>query len=71
MLDRINDRKSHSDDVSIEEDVADDTLMDIDDAFSEDDDDDDELRDIPDEFTESVCTGISDIIVTGEVRICR
>jgi hypothetical protein len=39
--------------------------MDVDDAYTESEDD--EYPEIPEEFIETVCTGIHDIVITGEV----
>lgn len=66
ILDRIHERRM-CEELMDAEDYGDDSSMDVDGDAETDSEEEDELRDIPDEFIESVCTGISDIIITGEV----
>jgi len=65
MLDRVRDRNSQLQD--------EDPGMPWDDSMDVDGDADteseyDEYPEIPEEFIETVCTGIRDIVITGEVR---
>lgn len=68
MLDRIHERRLRDEVMDVEDD-ADDSSMEVDDDADTYSEEDDELREIPDEFIEAVCTGISDIIITGEVSL--
>ena len=63
-MDRIEERRFHET-RAMEDGDWDDVPMDVDGDDSEEDED--ELRDIPEEFIEPICTGISDIVITGEV----
>jgi hypothetical protein len=71
MLERIEERRLQEERTGEEGDWED-VPMEVDgdgdpDSDYETGDEDEELRDIPEEFIETHCTGISDIIITGQV----
>lgn len=65
MMDRFRERNFQQQDEDLS--MPWDDSMDIDgDAYTESEYD--EYPEIPEEFIEAVCTGIHDIVITGEVR---
>jgi hypothetical protein len=62
MMDRVRERNFLQQD----EDTWDDP-MEVD-GYADTESDCDEYPEIPEEFIETVCTGINDIVITGEVR---
>lgn len=64
MMDRVRERNFQQQDEDLS--MPWDDLMDVD-ADADTESEYDEYPEIPEEFIETVCTGIHDIIITGEV----